>query len=145
MSGKKREPKQLLRGKRFEKRVRKALVDPSDQIRGIEKPVEFKYKLIPGERVRKGRMDIYFDLSDGSGACIFEIKATNWDRVKFRRKLLNAHRRQLMKYVDQYLLLNDISVCATMIYPSEPGEEEIREEVEDYMGEWAIQVMWYDN
>lgn len=49
-----------------------------------------------------------------------------------------------MKYVDQFLLLRDISVCATVIYPRTPSLDGIRKEVDDYMGEWPIQVIWYE-
>ena len=135
-----REPSQLRHGKKFHKLIQDAWDDPSDPTFGAEKPVAFEYPPSADSCVRRGRMDVYFDLADGSGGCIFEIKATSWDRVKYRRKLLGAHRRQLMKYVDQYLLLNDISVCATVIYPKSPRNGKIRQEVEDYMGEWAIQV-----
>lgn len=48
-----------------------------------------------------------------------------------------------MTYVDQYLLLRDISVVATMIYPSQPTHTELTHQVADYMGAWGIQVMWY--
>ena len=57
--------------------------------------------------------------------------------------LFGAHRCQLMTYVDQYLLLRDISVVATMIYPSQPTHTELTHQVADYMGAWGIQVMWY--
>lgn len=89
-------------------------------------------------------MDVYFDLVDGS-SCIFEIKATDWDRVMHRRRVLGAHRRQIMKYVDQYLLLRDVCVVATVIYPHPPAAGDIRAEIEDYFDEWAIQVMWFDD
>ena len=139
-----REPEILRRGKRFHKLIQDAWNDPSDPSFGAEKLVKFEYPPDLAAKNRRGRIDVYFDLSDGSGACVFEIKATNWDKVKHRRNLLGAHRRQIMKYVDQFLLLRDISVCATVIYPKSPALEGIREEVEGYMGEWAIQVMWYE-
>lgn len=137
-------PEPLRRGKKFHDRVQAEWDDKKDTSYKNEKHVLFEYPAPQSGKIRRGRIDIYFDLGDGS-ACIFEIKATDWDRVKYRRKLLGAHRRQIMKYVDQYLLLHDISVVATVIYPHPPATNDIRAEVEDYFGEWAIQVMWYDD
>jgi hypothetical protein len=139
-----KQPSQLRRGNDFHKLIQKAWDDPNDKTFGAEKLIKFEYPPELAKKKRRGRMDIYFDMPDGSGACIFEIKATDWDKVIHRRKLLGAHRRQLMKYVDQYLLLRDISVVATLIYPRNPSLEGVRKEVEDYMGDWAIQVMWYE-
>ena len=137
-----KEPKILRHGKAFHTLVQTAWYDPNDLTFGNEKPVQFEYPPSTNP-VRSGRMDVYFAMPDGS-ACIFEIKATLWEKVKYRRSLLGAHRRQLLKYVDQYLLLHGISVVATMIYPRRPHDDDMRREIEDYMGEWSIQVMWYE-
>ncbi len=139
------EPRQLRRGKRFHKRIQEAWQDPNDKTFRVEKRVDIEFPPELAALKRTGRIDVYFGLSDASGAAIFEIKATDWDKVKYRRKLLGSHRRQLLKYVDQFLLLKDISVCATVVYPTRPTGHGVCQEVEDYMGEWAIQVMWYEN
>jgi len=143
MGSRRREPKQLRRGKLFHKLIQDAFADPNDPTFGAEKSVKFEYPPNPNTVTRSGRIDVYWDMPDDSGACIFEIKATNWDRVKYRRSLLGAHRRQLMKYVDQFLFLRNMSVVASLIYPYKPTGAGLVQEIEDYMGEWAIQVMWY--
>jgi len=95
--------------------------------------------------VRRGRIDVFIDRIDDF-VTVIEVKSTDWDRVKpkNRRKLLAAHRRQVFKYVDQYLDGVNVDVCAGIIYPQPPKEPGLREEVEEYLNDHALQVCWYD-
>lgn len=129
-----REPEILANGKRFHKLVQDAWEDPADPTFGNEHFVRLEWPIQEGRKTRTGRIDVIFELKDKSAMCLFEIKATNWDRVRHVERLLGSHRRQLMKYVDQFLLLKDIGVVASMIYPNRPSAPELGQRVEDYMG-----------
>jgi hypothetical protein len=45
--------------------------------------------------------------------------------------------------VDKYLKGENLNVCAGIIYPKAPESTEIRNEVETYMEENAIQLLWW--
>ena len=139
------EPKALLRGKRFHKRIQDAWHDPKDTSFGVEKPVAIEYPPELAHLKRSGRMDVFFDLPDASGVAVFEIKATNWDNVKHRRRVLSSHKRQVMKYVDQYLMHRDVNVCAIVVYPRRPRCSRIVKEVQDYMDDASIMIQWFDD
>lgn len=109
-----------------------------------EHSIHFAGGLNSGIPRRRGRLDIFIDqISDF--VTVVEIKATDWDRVACanRRKLLAAHRRQVMRYVDKYLDEDHVSVCAGIIYPKVPANHDVKVEIESYMNEHALQVVWY--
>lgn len=141
-----REPEPLRRGKRFHRRVQH---DWSGTIQ--EAPVRSEHSVFlqflprKAKQVRRGRIDIFIDEIDDF-VTVIEVKSTDWDRVKpqNRRKLLGSHRRQVLKYVDQYLDGVKVNVCAGIIYPQPPREPGLREEVEEYLNDHALQVVWYD-
>lgn len=97
-----------------------------------------------GSRARHGRIDIFIDEIDDF-VTVVEIKATNWDAVKHRRKLLASHRRQVLRYVDKYLDSDKVNVCAGVIYPRAPRTPGLKEEVETYLNDHALQVVWYED
>jgi len=141
------EPEQLRRGKRFHRRVQ---ADWSGTVEDASVRIEHNVALqfVPrrARRLRRGRIDVFIDkISDF--VTVVEIKSTDWDRVRpqNRRKLLGAHRRQVLKYVDQYLDGDRVSVCAGLIYPISPRESGLQEEVESYMNDYGLQVVWFDD
>jgi len=97
------------------------------------------------KRVRSGRIDVFFDQMDDF-VSIFEIKATDWDKIlpQNRNRLLGAHRRQILKYIDQYVMAQNTNVCAAMIYPHAPKLDGVRELVEGHFSDWAIAVIWFE-
>lgn len=137
------EPELLKRGKAFHELVQRSWEGPMRS--GPEtRREEHIPLLLTGERQRYGRIDLFID-QQSDFVSVIEIKATNWDRVKHRRKLLGSHRRQVLKYVDKYLAGDILSVCAGIIYPCAPKSTEVREEVEAYMEGNAIQLLWWDD
>ena len=137
-----KEPPQLIRGKRFHKRVQQ---DWEGTVH--ESPVrpEHTTKLLSksSRHVRRGRIDIFIDqISDF--VTVIEIKSTDWDRVRYPKRLLSSHGRQVMKYADKYLEADHMNVCAGIIYQDPPSESELRQEVEDYFDEHCIALLWYD-
>jgi hypothetical protein len=99
------EPELLRRGKEFHRLVQaswageieKATVRP-------EHSILFHTASSLIERNRRGRLDIFVDRIDDF-VTVVEIKSTNWDRIPIanRRRLLAAHRRQVLRYVDEFL------------------------------------------
>ena len=142
------EPECLRRGKEFHRRVQR---DWSGEIEGaavhVEKTIPFPSPVMSTtKRLRHGRLDIFIDLLDDF-VTVVEIKATAWDAVleRNRRKLLAAHCRQIFRYVDKYLDHDKLSVCAGVIYPSSPSTAGLKDLVEQYLNDNALQVVWYDD
>lgn len=102
--------------------------------------------LVPvgAELRRRGRLDIYVDV-DEDYAVVIEIKSTQWDRVQRDSvvKLAGAHRRQIWRYIDAYLDLEQVSVTAAVIYPEPPRSPELRAFIEGYFDDVGITVVWY--
>lgn len=48
-----------------------------------------------------------------------------------------------MRYVEKYLDEDHVSVCAGIIYPKAPTNLEVRIQVESYLNEHALQIVWY--
>lgn len=141
------EPEQLRRGKEFHKLVQADWLDTvTDGTPQPEHGVRFGVLPKKGTRVRHGRIDIFID-DIGDFVTVVEIKATDWDAVKKenRRKLLGAHRRQVFRYVDKYLDQDGVDVCAGIIYPRSPISPGLKEEVEAYLNDHALQVVWYED
>ena len=141
------EPEQLRRGKEFHRLVQ---ADWAGTVAGGTARPEHTIRLnaLPrrGTRIRRGRIDIVIDQINDF-VTVVEIKATNWDAVKTRnrRKLLGSHRRQVLRYVDKYLDHDGVSVCAGIIYPRSPHGPGLKEEVETYLNDHALQVVWYED
>jgi hypothetical protein len=112
----------------------------------IEHDVALQFLPKRAKRLRRGRIDVFIDQINDF-VTVVEIKSTDWDGVKpqNRRKVLGSHRRQVMKYVDQYLDGDRVSVCAGIIYPIAPREPGLKEEVETYLNDHALQVVWSDD
>lgn len=141
------EPDQLRRGKRFHRRVQ---TDWSGTVENAtvrpEHGVRLQFLPRKARRIRRGRIDVFIDQIDDF-VTVVEIKSTDWDRIKpqNRQRLLGSHLRQVLKYVDQYVDGDGVSVCAGIIYPRSPRTSGLREEIEGYLNDNALQVVWYDD
>ncbi len=138
------EPEILRLGKDFHRLVQAAW---AGEIAGA--PVHPEHGLLlthaspPTRHQRRGRIDLFIDQLDDF-VSIIEIKSTNWDTigVKHRRRLLGAHCRQVLRYVDEYLA-HRMNVCAAILYPHAPTNNDIQTLVEEYLNEQGLQVAWY--
>ena len=141
------EPKILSRGKKFYKRVQQ---DWKRETKGGKIKNESTIELIgassKAKRKRYGRMDIFVD-ELGDYVSIVEIKSTDWDRIKKknRRRLMGSHRRQVWKYIVEFTDQKKIDVCAGIIYPKHPESPGLKEEIEEYLNDYGLQVVWYDS
>jgi hypothetical protein len=139
------EPEALRRGKEFHRLVQAAW---SGEIEGAQVRAEHSIFLHAVSNVsshrRRGRMDIFVDQVDDF-VSIVEIKSTDWDRIAKanRPRLLAAHCRQVLRYVDKYLDHDHVAVCAAIIYPQAPSSAEVESEVERSLNAHGLQVAWY--
>jgi hypothetical protein len=139
------EPKQFQRGKKFHKKVQE---DWRGTVGGSKVLIEKATPLHPDSKsvkhVRRGRMDIFVDKIEDF-VTVVEIKSTDWDKIKEKNhiKLMGSHRRQILRYVDKFLNIKKISVCAAIIYPSAPKKPGLKQKVEDYLNNYGLQVTWY--
>jgi hypothetical protein len=140
-----REPEILRRGKEFHKKVQQDWEATAKD--GAVYP-EHTIGLVPtaGRRRRSGRLDIFVD-ELGDFVSVVEIKSTDWDAVmpRNRKKLLASHRRQVWRYIERYLDVEQVSVCPGIIYPRAPSTPGLREMIEDYLDDWGLQVVWYED
>jgi hypothetical protein len=139
------EPEALRRGKEFHRLVQTAW---AGEISGAavrpEHTIFLQSIASPATHQRRGRLDIFVG-QIGDFVSVIEIKSTDWDRVvrSNRRRLLAAHRRQVLKYVDQYLDHDHVNVCAGIIYPKAPSSIGLQSVVEQYLNDHGLQVVWY--
>jgi len=141
-----RQPAQLQRGRDFEARVKADWSNSAEGVLENEKTIDLVRGLTRRGRRRQGRMDIF--VSDaGDFVVVVEIKATDWDRIlpKNVQRNLAAHRRQVWKYIDKYLDVDQVSVYAGIIYPQAPKRAGLQDRIEEYHGSYGIQVVWYDD
>ena len=139
------EPEILRRGKAFHKRVQE---DWEKTAEGkINREHVIKLTLVPGGARHKkvGRLDLFVD-EIGDSVSIVEIKSTDWDQIKEknRKKLLASHRRQVWRYIDEYIDVKNISVCPGIIYPKSPKIPGLKHLIESYLNDYGLQVVWYD-
>ncbi|MEO8379040.1 MAG: hypothetical protein ABI779_05205 [Acidobacteriota bacterium] len=139
------EPELLRRGKEFHRLVQ---ADWAGEIEKatvrLEHSIRFIAALRSSKRRRRGRLDIFIDQIDDF-VTVVEIKATDWDHISSNnlRKLLATHRRQVMRYVEKFLDDDHVSVCAGIIYPKAPDNKDVKAQVESYLNDHALQVVWY--
>ena len=139
------EPEVLRRGKEFHRMVQTAW---AGEIEGA--PVRSEHSIFlrsvttPATHQRRGRLDIFIGQLDDF-VSVIEIKSTDWDRIvsRNRQRLLAAHRRQVLKYVDTYLDHDHVNVCAGIIYPKAPASADLQSMVEQYLNDHGLQVVWY--
>jgi len=141
------EPIILSRGKAFHRRVQ---ADWKSSVKDGHLNVEHSIFLtFPNQRlshIRRGRLDLFVD-ELGSFVSIVEIKSTDWDRIKAANvsRLLDSHRRQVWKYILQYVDRQKIDVCPGIIYPTSPKISGRRELIEETLNEHGLQVVWYED
>ncbi len=98
------------------------------------------------KRNKTGRVDIWVDDLDNDAVAVFEIKATDWDRIKPRnvRRNIYRHQKQLLDYVYTYYHRDGLQVTYGLIYPYPPVKEGLREQVEELaMTSYDVPVYWY--
>ena len=131
------EPKRLSRGKKFQKLVQEDFSNNNkDGKLGFEKTRNLLNN-------KKGRLDILItELSDD--VAIYEIKATDWDKIKPKNIKKNAwrHQHQLINYVETYVELN-ISVWLGIIYPAPSKTPGLREILEKYLESYGTPAYWF--
>jgi len=138
------EPKSLREGKAFHKKVQG---DWELTVKGGKFYPEHTISLVPNNSThkRQGRLDIFVD-DVGDFVSVIEIKSTDWDAVKpkNRKRLLCSHKRQVWRYIDRYVDLEKVDVCPGIIYRSPPSTPGLREDIEEYLNQWGLQVVWYE-
>ncbi len=140
------EPKVLKQGKLFHRKIQnewlRSIVDGHP---AIEYSISLHTSPTYPQRVRRGRLDIFIN-ELGPYVSIVELKSTNWDRIKNANisNLLSSHRRQIWKYINEYIDFKKIDVCAGIIYPKKPLMKTKRMTVETSMNDYGIQVVWQD-
>jgi len=139
------EPEQLRRGKEFQKIVQSDFsTNSKGGILTIEQHISFDG--LKETKQTRGRMDIFIHEDTEDFVTIIEIKATDWDRIKEKNitRNLYRHSKQLFKYIDKYLEIDDKSVCHAVIYPAPPLKEDLRELIEKRAIEnYSFPVYWY--
>jgi len=141
-----KEPKQLQRGKIFQREVQEDWAKTAQGRINVECTIPLQQSAKNSVRPRRVRMDILVD-DLGDQVAVVEIKATDWDRIIPRNitKNLGAHRRQIYKYIEEYLDGEGIDVCPGLIYPSAPAKPGLKERIEEYLGDYGIAVAWYQD
>ncbi|MEW6668438.1 MAG: hypothetical protein AB1512_24765 [Thermodesulfobacteriota bacterium] len=138
------EPPLLRQGKEFHRKVQD---DWESTAKDGKICPEHTIALVPQRSIRKrlGRLDIFVD-DVGDFVSVIEIKSTDWDAVKpkNRRRLLGSHKRQVWRYIERYLDVDKVDVCPGIIYKSPPSTPGLRKEIEEYLNEWGVQVVWYE-
>ncbi len=108
---------------------------------------------------RGGRADLFlWAEADHSYAIVIETKWTDWDRLQRKgtlRRNLGAHRRQVWSYLNGTIsiergtkgdraALESIDRQAALVYPRTPRSADIRDIIEEDLGEWGITTLWFD-
>jgi len=139
------EPEQLRRGKQFQSVVQADWAKTAQGRINVECTIPLEQLRLKGGRQRHGRMDIFVDDIGDDQVAVIEIKATDWDRIKPSNitKNLGSHRRQVYKYIEEYLDGKGLTVCPGLIYPTAPKTSGLKERVEEYLGSYGIAVVWY--
>ena len=138
------EPKQLKRGKKFQKIVQN---DFEQYSKDGKVTSEAFISFIGLEKVRKnsGRMDIFIK-ELGDFVTIVEIKATDWDKIKKKniKRNLYRHQKQLFNYIDKYIEVDRLDVCLGIIYPKPPIKKGLRNLIEKHLDEkYGVPTYWY--
>jgi hypothetical protein len=140
------QPAQLQRGRAFEARVKADWALTAEGNLENEKTIELLSGLTREGLPRRGRMDIFVN-DAGDFVVVVEIKGTDWDHIlpKNIQRNLSSHRRQVWKYIDKHLERDRVNVCAGIIYPTAPRMPGLKRRVEEYLNEYGLQVVWYDD
>ena len=130
-------PKELLMrlkyGREFQTEVQ-SFLNNETKTGGIEREIEVVYE---GKTERKkgdyGRMDIFLNDREHRYVVIYEIKATNWNKIRPENILKNieSHGRQLHKYIEKFVKDHNDTVVHGVIYPQPPKSLELKKLIEE--------------
>lgn len=135
-------PKRLRLGNAFQEIVQADLIANSKG-GGVEREHHIDFG---GPKKKTGRIDVWVDDTENGNAAVFEIKATDWDRIAPRniRRNIYRHQKQLFAYVTKYVDTDNLIVTYGLIYPAPPTKEGLREQIEELaMSEYSAIVYWY--
>jgi hypothetical protein len=141
------EPDILKQGKAFHRKVQEDWKRTAKDGKIIkEHTIPFHQVSSVLRRKKFGRLDLFVD-ELGNFVSVVEIKSTDWDRVKEanRKKLLASHRRQIWRYIKEYVDTKKTDVCPGIIYPHSPSSPGLKEMIENYLNDYGLQVVWYDD
>jgi hypothetical protein len=140
------EPYLLKRGKEFQKIVQ---VDFNQNNKSgilcLEQHVSFEK--IDNIKQERGRMDLFIHDDSDDYVSVFEIKATDWDKIKEKniKRNLYRHSKQLFNYIEKFLSVDNKDVCHGIIYPSPPKKKGLRDNIENWaMDLYSFPVYWYN-
>ena len=138
------EPQRLRKGKEFHALVQSDWLETAEGAIRRERTIPLTLVEGRSSRLRKGRMDLFVS-ELGDFVSVVEIKCTEWDRIRPANitKNLGSHRRQIWKYIVEFTDVEKSDVCAGVIYPSAPGKPGLKDRIEEYMGSYGIQVVWF--
>ena len=93
----------------------------------------------------RGRIDLLILQENSDFIVIYELKATDWDRIKITNiRNIYRHQKQLFKYIDKYSQIDDLWANLAMLYPQPPKDVEKRKLIEEYSpGKYGVPVYWY--
>ncbi len=138
------EPKQMLKGKVFQKKVQEDFKSNTKDGKVIsEKNISLKE--LKNAEQKHGRIDIFIE-EIGDFVTIVEIKATDWDKIKSKniKRNLYRHQKQIFKYIDRYVNVDHIDTCLGMIYPKPPKKKGLKQFIESYLeNNYGVPVYWY--
>lgn len=136
-SSKKREPKQLVRGKELHKKLQE---DWQKTAQGEVKHEEGVVK----PSGRKGRIDIFINADDNEVAVV-EIKASDWDSMTLKALRRNVSRQasQIWDYIESQLERGK-DVSPGVIFPKRPKDPKRMGLIEKLFDERGIPVVWED-
>ena len=139
------EPAQLKRGKEFQKIVQSDFKQNNKSgIICIERHVSFEG--VSKLKQQKGRMDIFVFEESDDFVTVLEIKATDWDKIKYGNIIRNLYRhsKQLFNYIDKFMEIDKKSVCHGIIYPAPPKSKELKSFIENCaMERYSFPIYWY--
>lgn len=138
------EPDRLRRGKKFQEIVRKHFLDYEKNLSVIfEQNVSFgDMEHIKGVR---GRIDIYLKEEGSEFIVIYEVKATDWNKIKLQniKKNVNRHNEQLYKYTNTYSHKFNLWACVGLLYPEPTKDNAIRNLIEEHsLEKYGVPVYW---
>ena len=139
------EPKQFIRGKKFQKIVQDDFKKNSKD--GLVKPeAVIKFEGLQKIKKKSGRADILITELGDDLVTILEIKATIWDKIKPKnvKKNLWSHSNQLLKYVEKFIEIDKVDVSLGIIYPYPPKKDGLRNVIESYLEHYGTPAYWYN-
>jgi len=132
-----KEPRRLIKGKNFHKKIQKEWIQTADGDIQVEKTIN-------KPSGRSGRIDVFAE-SDDNLVAVLEIKASDWDKMSEKNLKRNVRRqiRQVWNYIDSQLSQNK-DVSPGIVFPKRPVTPGRLQMIEDLFIEEGIPVVWED-